>query len=189
MPPASPVTKSRLSGWGTSNRIPRCTIGTRGFLLLILLMPLLSVAHAAVSTLIGGFSPGAHVFDAEDGGQIGVAGHAEPLRHRLTIEDEVEGLMPMGILNRVHQDAIDVPTQLILAPIEAVNMERFRCTPGHLPISAHLPMPLLFRGSGDMECHVIAVVMLGGLAAELEDVNFGGQLGKRRPILHGKPER
>lgn len=38
--------------------------------------------------------PGAHILDAEGGGQVVVVGHSEPFRHGLAIEDETQGLVP-----------------------------------------------------------------------------------------------
>ncbi len=68
--------------------------------------------------------PGADVFDAEGGGQIGVVGHAEPLGHSLAVEDEPERLMPVGVLDGVHDRPIDVPSEFLARPIETENVKR-----------------------------------------------------------------
>jgi len=77
--------------------------------------------------------PRPHVLDAERGGEVGVVGHAKPLGHRLAVQDQVEGLVPVGVFNPPHRHAVHVIGDLLLAPVQPVNVIIVRQPPGCHP--------------------------------------------------------
>ena len=97
--------------------------------------------------------------------------------------------MPVRVLHRMHEHAVHIPAHLLAAPLEAEDMEILREAPRGLPGAAHLPVPLLLRRLRDVQGHVVAVVVLGVLAAQLEHIDFRSPLGIGRAVLLLEPER
>src|ERR1051326_6925813 len=133
-------------------------------------------------------SPSPHVIEAEGGGQIGVVRHAEPIRHRLAVENEIQRLVPMGVLDRMNESSVDIPSQFVGGPLESKDMEIFGETRRCLPKTPYLPMPFFLRGSEHMHRHVIAMVVGSGLDAEFKYIDFGRPSGVLLMILLLKPE-
>ena len=67
--------------------------------------------------------PGAHVLDAKGRRQIGIDRHAEPIRHRLAVENQIKRLVPVGVLHGMNELPVHVPAQLVMAPIKTIDME------------------------------------------------------------------
>ncbi len=55
--------------------------------------------------------PNAHVIDAEGRGKIRVLRHAKPIGHRFAVKYQEERIVPVRVLLRAHQRAIDIPAQ------------------------------------------------------------------------------
>ena len=103
------------------------------------------------------FPPGADVFDAEGGGEILLVGEAEPVGHCLAVEVHVEGLVPVGVFVLIDHFVVDEPLDLVLVPVECVDVVFVGEVVGGNPLIAARPVFVFGRRAEDVEVHVVDV--------------------------------
>ena len=70
----------------------------------------------------GPLPPGSHILNAIGRWQILILRHAEPGGHGLAVELHVQRVVPIGVLDPTNDHAIDEVLDLILVPLEPINV-------------------------------------------------------------------